>query len=200
MNKKILIGSIIAVVILVLVSFTGVVGYQTTKSNSVKVSPLFNVRSKRAIGEKSKDIACEYVGKGNILPFLKRDDRVVMFQKVIDSIREMDDKAFVRFTSNIINYAQKDNRFTDLNNDEIINVLYLLRNSEKSTHIFDANLENMTFGYGLKGVLGCILLPFFIIVQFVGELALRLSRIIATILYGSNCAMSSIPQCETCHF
>ncbi len=57
MNKKILIGSIIAVAILVLVSFTGVVGYQTTKSSTIaKASPLFAVRSSRAIDEESKDI------------------------------------------------------------------------------------------------------------------------------------------------
>ncbi len=57
MNKKILIGSIIAVAILILVSFTGVVGYQTTKSSTIaKASPLFTVRSSRAIDEESEDI------------------------------------------------------------------------------------------------------------------------------------------------
>ena len=65
MNKKILIGSIIAVVILILVSFTGVVGYQTTKSSTIATaSPLFAVRSSRAIDEESGDIACDYVGNG----------------------------------------------------------------------------------------------------------------------------------------
>jgi len=65
MNKKILIGSIIAVVILVLVSFTGVVGYQTTKSSTIaKASPLFTVRSSRAIDEESEDLSCDYIGKG----------------------------------------------------------------------------------------------------------------------------------------
>jgi len=57
MNNKILIGSIIAVAVLVLVSFTGVVGYQTTKSSTIaKASPLFTVRSSRAIDGESKDI------------------------------------------------------------------------------------------------------------------------------------------------
>lgn len=42
MNKKILIGSIIAVVILVLVSLTGVVGYQTKKPISAVCSPISN--------------------------------------------------------------------------------------------------------------------------------------------------------------
>ena len=56
MNKKILIGNIIAVAILVLVSFTGVIGYQTTKSSTIaRASPLFAVRSNRAIDEERKD-------------------------------------------------------------------------------------------------------------------------------------------------
>jgi hypothetical protein len=42
MNKKILIDSIIAVEILVLVSFTSVVGYISVESD-VKISPLFNI-------------------------------------------------------------------------------------------------------------------------------------------------------------
>ena len=55
MEYRILLGSIIAVVILVLVSFTGVVGYQTTKSSVIaKASPLFSIRSKRAIGQEQR--------------------------------------------------------------------------------------------------------------------------------------------------
>ena len=78
MNKRILIGSIIAVAILVLVSFTGVVGYQTTKSSSIaRASPLFSVRSSRAIDEESKDIVCDYVGKEEelVLSIPKRDNQ-----------------------------------------------------------------------------------------------------------------------------
>ena len=59
MNNKILIGSIIAVVILVLVSFTGVVGYQTTKFSTIaKASPLFSVRTQRAIDKESRGLTC----------------------------------------------------------------------------------------------------------------------------------------------
>ena len=82
MKNKILIGSIVAVVILVLVSFTGVVGYQTTKSSTIaRASPLFSVRSKRAINEESKDLTRRYVGMGNTLQFPKRDDKAIMIQK-----------------------------------------------------------------------------------------------------------------------
>jgi len=45
MKKKILIVSIIAVLILLLVSFTSVVGYQSVKSDSKITSPLFKVRN-----------------------------------------------------------------------------------------------------------------------------------------------------------
>ncbi|EMR75384.1 hypothetical protein MBGDF03_00798 [Thermoplasmatales archaeon SCGC AB-540-F20] len=95
MNNKILISSIIAVAILVLVSFTGVVGYQTTKSSTIaRASPLFTVRSSRAIDEESKDIACDYVGKGeeSVLSIPKRDEKKVLLQKFINRIRKMNDE------------------------------------------------------------------------------------------------------------
>ena len=79
MNKKILISSIIAVAILILVSFTGVVGYQTTQSSTMaRASPLFAVRSSRAIDEESKDIVCDYIGKGNTFPIPRRDDKTAI--------------------------------------------------------------------------------------------------------------------------
>ena len=95
MNKKILIGSLVAVAILVLVSFTGVVGYQTTKSSTIaKASPLFTVRSSRAIDEESKDIACDFIGKGedNFLSIPKRDEKKVLLQRFINRIRKMNDE------------------------------------------------------------------------------------------------------------
>jgi len=61
MNKKILIGSIIAVAILVGVSLTSVVGYQSVESN-FKESPLFNVRSNRAIEKDGSIVTYNYIG------------------------------------------------------------------------------------------------------------------------------------------
>ena len=49
MNKKILIGCILAVALLLLVSFSNVVGYSSFKSDSKSKSPLFYVRTKKAI-------------------------------------------------------------------------------------------------------------------------------------------------------
>jgi len=69
MNKKILIGSIIAVTVLIGVSFTSVVGHRSVASD-VKASPLFNIRSSRAIDEESEELSCAYVGKGNNINLL----------------------------------------------------------------------------------------------------------------------------------
>ena len=108
MDNKILISSLIAVVILIGVSFTSVVGYKSVASD-VKASPLFNIRSSRAIDEESTILSCEYVGKGSTLSFPKQDDRFILTHKFIDKISEMDEETFERFIAFIIYYLQKNN-------------------------------------------------------------------------------------------
>ncbi len=143
MNKKILIGSIIAVVILVLVSFTGVVGYQTTKSSTIaRASPLFSVRSKRAIDKQSKDIACEYVGKGeeSVLSIPKRDDKTAIKQKVVDMICAMDDITFNKLMNLVASkFQQKEER------NEVINTFHQLRSHPERISVdYDNNNERFT--------------------------------------------------------
>ena len=134
MNKKILIGSIIAVAILVLVSFTGVVGYQTTKSSTIaRASPLFTVRSSRAIDEESKGLNCDYVGKGeehNI--FLSpRISKVELLDKLANIISKMDDKSFDRFAKIVITNINQNNKINDVevSNEEIAVMLSQLRDN-----------------------------------------------------------------------
>ena len=147
MNKKILIGSIIAVAILILVSFTGVVGYQTTKSSTIaRASPLFTVRSSRAIDEDSKDLSCDYVGREeeNILSFPKRDSRTVALQQVIEIISKMNDVTFNRFLDLIIKHLHKRDDFQEYTKEEIILSLNQLRNnpSEITQYILEGEESN----------------------------------------------------------
>lgn len=58
MKKKILIGSIIAVVLLTLVSFSSVVGYSSVNSDSKIESPLFRIRNEKG------EVSSNYLGKG----------------------------------------------------------------------------------------------------------------------------------------
>ena len=150
MRKDILIGSIIAVVILVLVSFTGVVGYQTTKSSTfTKASPLFSVRSNRALDKQSKDFACNYVGKGKSTPITipKRDGRTASFhkaQRLIDIISKMDDKAFDRLVSSVIKHIHQDNTFKDVNINEVKTTLHHLKNNPKRIDV-DYGKNNLKY-------------------------------------------------------
>ena len=130
MNKKILMGSIIAVAILILVSFTGVVGYQTTKSSTIaKASPLFTVRSSRAIDEESEDFTCDYVGKElpTLFTFPKRDNREEFVQKVIDIISKMDDETYDRYIILIINRICQDNIIKNKKIPELTNAFHHIR-------------------------------------------------------------------------
>jgi len=60
MNKKILIGSILAVLMLVAISFATTVSSNTT-TNEKKETPLYKIRTKLAIGEQIKDMATKFL-------------------------------------------------------------------------------------------------------------------------------------------
>ena len=182
MDRKILVGSIVAVAILVGVSFTSVVGYSSVKSNSGKESPLFKVRSDRAIGEESKILTSNYASKENTLPFPNLNDRSGSVNKIVNSIRIMDDKTYETFIISLISNLRKDDRFNGINPNEIKEVFNLLRNQDKSIPKFNADINLkfvtgsglvtvgptcccITFGYGIEGFIKCILvLPYGILI------------------------------------
>jgi len=63
MNKKIMIGSILAVLMLVAISFSAAaVSNQSNDAEKKKnVSPLFGIRTKDAIGEKTNDFKAKFL-------------------------------------------------------------------------------------------------------------------------------------------
>jgi len=148
MNKKILIGSIIAVTVLIGVSFTSVVGHRSVASD-VKASPLFNIRSSRAIDEESEELSCAYVGKGNNINLLlpKRNDKLKLLRRAIEKILTIDDETFNKLISLVILRIQKNNKFNDVKNEDIILPLNKLRNHQEITF---SNNTNMNGIYTLK--------------------------------------------------
>ena len=160
MNKKILLGSIIAVVILVLVSFTGVVGYQTTKSSTIaRASPLFSVRSKRAIDEESKDLTCDYVGKGEdiSIPLPIRDSRNVFLQKFIDRVSKMNEETCDKYINELFNRLIQEDKIRDSYINRLVTEINQLKiNSEKlMNYLFDEKLDPPFFT--MFWFSGCIL-------------------------------------------
>ena len=186
MNSKSSICCIGLAVVIITTSFAAAVGFQTVKSNSAINSPLFVVRSKRAVDEENKVLTCKYVGKGITLPFPKWDDKTIMIQKVIDRISKMDDKTFEKFIVHIIDSAKKNNRFIGVNPDRIREAFYLLRFNDKLIPIFNADTENkhhlwtpgctktsdcFTFNtqFGIVGFLMCFLLLPSLLIQIILE-------------------------------
>ncbi|MCK5260600.1 MAG: hypothetical protein KAJ44_00290 [Thermoplasmatales archaeon] len=137
MNKKILIGSFVAVIILILVSFTSVVGFHTVISTSAKDSPLFSIRAKRAINKEQDALTCDYVGKGeeSVLSIPKRDDRTALVQNFIDRVSKMDDKTFKRYQNLIINQIQKNDKYDDVNINEVITAIRQLRDNPERINL-----------------------------------------------------------------
>jgi len=129
MNNKIPIGSIIAISILIGVSFTSVVGYRSVDSD-VKASPLFNIRTSRAIDEENNIVTSEYVGKGDVinLSIPTRDNNIEAFQKFIDLISYIDDVKFNFFIRFIANNIQNNKRIRDKNIGSIETALIYFRN------------------------------------------------------------------------
>ncbi len=163
MNNKILLGSIIAVVILVLVSFTGVVGYQTTKSSTIAgASPLFRVRNK------IDEISANYIGKEEEtnLYFPKRNSETESFDKVINIIKRMDDKSFDRFVKIVIANINQNNKINDVevNDKEIAVMLSQLRdNSEVIKNNFMMIDDKEPTFVSIQPIPFCILLWIFVI-------------------------------------
>jgi hypothetical protein len=146
MNKKILIGSVIVISILIGVSFTSVVGYRSVASD-VNASPLFNVRSIRAIDEESEELSCDYVGEGELskISIPKRDNKTIIIQGILDRISKMSDKTFNRFIDFVISFINQKN----INREEIGNALNQLKDNEKRDNFIDwaswNNIRERTF-------------------------------------------------------
>jgi len=126
-NKFLIGGSAIAVVVLVLASLSPVVGYNSIKS-SVKDSPLFAVRTKRALNEDSDDLTCEYVGKGSKvdIPIVMYRNKNTLVPTIIDYLIEMDDEEYNEFIELIINFLQQNN-MDEEKSTEVMMLLPLLR-------------------------------------------------------------------------
>ena len=172
MNKKILIGgSSIAVVILVLASFSPVVGYNSVES-SVKDSPLFNIRLKNAIDSRQDTPESNYIGKGDIFPIPARNNKLELVEKTLDNIKMMDAESFDKFTDLIIKVLQTQDIVQDEEAEKVITILHQFRGDD--TNIikdFKKINDNVYFsGAGMtceQTPIRCFLLELFLILAMI---------------------------------
>ena len=129
MKKKILLGSIFAVVILIFLSFNNVVGYRNSNSNLVHSSPLFDIRTNRAIEQDINPYFNDYIGKGeeNKIYFPVRANEKDLLCKYIEVISQMDKKAFNNFKTEIISHANKNEKMKEIGIHKVLLVINLIR-------------------------------------------------------------------------
>jgi len=171
MNRKILlVGSIIAVGILILVSFTSVVGFQTKTISSSKISPLFSIRTKKAIDVSKNDLNCNYVGKGkkSVLSIPTKKDTILLS---IDKIRKMNNEMFERFVIFVIKHVRDNKNVKNEDIDEIINSLYQLR--EKPEILYYANNDFTEDSFGIFCVIYWIIFLILLIFALITKITIE---------------------------
>ena len=132
MKKKILLlGCVASVIVLVLASFSSVVGFQKNEYNNALVSPLFNIRTNMALKtEKQEDITNNYIGKGkeSTLFFSSIKNNDILIQNFIEKIIKISDDEFNRLIG-LVKNKLGNNIINDA--DNIIKILYNLRGNNK---------------------------------------------------------------------
>lgn len=160
MNKHIILVYIIVVALLISVVFTSVVGYRSEEPN-MNASPLFSIRTQRAIEEESKDVICDYFGNGKLpmIPIPTRKNKTISIQNIINRIKSFDDRNFNLFVDFILSHLCENN----MDNKEIISKIYMYKNNYK---IF-RNESSLTLKvpYTIGGWLsGCLII--YLIINF----------------------------------
>ncbi len=226
MCKKILIGSIIAVAILIGVSFTSVVGYRSVDSD-VKASPLFNIRSSRAIDEENEDLSCEYIGKGEEIniPIPKRNHYGTPLTQVLNHIKRMDSNDVKRLLEKFMGHREvwMDNLNNIKKDDEADIIDHLRENPLIMNYINNSRLKANTGTFdndcpsffvlcptileiypgwclidAIVLILGAIFVPPVVLaVSLIFLIFVSLGIFFATLLFGSVLLLSLFNRCET---
>ena len=148
MNKKLMISSIAVAVIIILVSFTSVIGFQTTKSTVIKNSPLFIIRAQRAINKPIKDIiTTEYIGKRKTITisFPTKNTTLLLFQRVIDGISKMNDITFTKFLNETISKLCESKMVKEKDLTTIKQLFHFLRNHPEEAKKYPFDMKKHSF-------------------------------------------------------
>jgi hypothetical protein len=139
MKYKILIGVTIAICILVGVSFTSVVGYRSVEYDE-KASPLFNIRTNKALNKNTNTLDSNYVGKNNEIfykfPDTRQDKDKKKIVSIIEIISLMNDNDFEKLCKKITYKMINHMGFLGTYRQELINVIKELRNNPELCNIY----------------------------------------------------------------
>ena len=124
-KKKIFIKSFGAAVLILLTSFTMVIGKQPNHETNAN-SPLFVIRIQNTINREQKSVTTSYLGKGidTKISFIQRETKIDLLQKIIEKISKMTDAQLMELAILINNH-----KITKENTQQILRLLYQLKNN-----------------------------------------------------------------------
>ena len=116
MDKKILVGSVLVIVVIILASISPVIGYKISDKKNVISSPLFSARKNKILSRDIKKVNSKYIGHGNALNlFIKKrttlQDVVDKATKIVNVRPDVIDEAFNKIISmpEVINLLNENN-------------------------------------------------------------------------------------------
>lgn len=177
MKTKILLGSIGASVILILVSFTNVVGIQSIPIDSVNISPLFEYRTKKAINETHTPYHYQYIGMKNRwnISLAAPDQKRRLVLTFIESIIQMDETTFNTLIAYCINNLNKNNKMDHANIAEIITGLknirknpeYIINQIANKSYAMNNNYDIQQYTIDASWIPGCLLVFIIDVIFFI---------------------------------
>ena len=133
-RKKILIGSILAVALLTLVSFSNVVGYRSIDTNSKVNSPLFNIRTNIATDKEHNNLKFDYIGKdkSSVIPIPRRLEYSAMIQSIFEYVNDMDFVTYNKFLELFHNDDIDENSITEEHIQLLLPLVDIIKENEGS--------------------------------------------------------------------
>ncbi len=145
-NQGILGTCVCLILLLVLGSFSNVVGYQSVKSTSLDDSPLFDVRTKKATENNNPVIiSSNYLGsRSHFLQFPLRENRADQIQKAFAIIQMMDEKEFYGLQNRILSILSDQHNTIDVEKDQLVAFLRQIKSNTKEIKIILSDIGNDT--------------------------------------------------------
>ncbi len=209
MKIHVVLGSIGAVVLLVLASFITVVGVQSSASPADAKSPLFEYKTKNAIQETFTECQYRFINRKNTLtiPLSTLENKEQFVLRFLQSIVQMDDATFNTLIAYCITHFNENKQVKPENVAKIITGLQSIRNDPKSfldqltndSYDFDKN-RRLNQQYTINGdwIPGCWLAAIFYML-FIYPVILAVTYIlIKFISSNSDCFYSISTMCDTC--
>jgi len=141
-DKKVLFGSLIAIIIIILPSINSVISVQTDNKSISDVSPLFYIRTDRAIGKESQNlIKSNYIGNKNTVTIpLTFHSKATITQNVLQKIKEID----IRLFNRLFTYLKKATHNSENPPSEVLKAIHLIQEeTEESIHPEKLNMETI---------------------------------------------------------